>query len=113
MEEQYNERVAKHIWHDILQCSAKPLRWGFDLRTVKTIDRGTSFMVHTKFMDGCVKIQQDNKGNFKIGVKPESFGSELTYEDIPIDNLISTIDRVVREGILTDNTKPMEYRVAV
>lgn len=108
-----NEKICKHIWNNILQCSLKPLKWGFELRTVKTIDHGTAFMVHTQFMNGWVKIQQDNKGNFKIGIKPENFGSELTYEDIPSDNLISTIDRVVREGVFTDNTTYREYRVAV
>ena len=113
MEERNNERVAKHIWHEILQCSQTPLLWGLDPGTVKVVERGTSFKIHTKFMNGCVKIQQDNKGNFKVGIKPESFGSELTYESVSSEKLISAIDRVVREGILTDNKKHTEYYVAV
>lgn len=113
MEEQNNERAAKYIWHEILQCSLTPLQWGFDPRTVKVVERGTSFEIHTKFMDGCVRIQQDNEGSFKVGIKPESFESELTYESVSSEELISTIDGVVREGVLTDNTKHTEYYVAV
>lgn len=108
-----NELIAKMIWHDILQCSITPLKWGFDIRTVKVIDNGTAFRVNAPFVRGWVKIQQDSDRFFKVGIKPDTFGSELTYESVASDNLIPTIDRVLSKGILTENTEPHNYRVAV
>lgn len=108
-----NENVAKHIWHDILQCSRIPLKWCFDMRTVQVIENGTTFRVNAPFVRGWVKIQQETDGHFKVSIKPDTFGSELTYESVSSEKLISTIDRVLSQGILTENTEPQSYRVAV
>lgn len=108
-----NENVAKYIWHDILQCSRTPLKWGFDIRTVQVIENGTTFRVNAPFVRGWVKIQQETDGHFKVGIKPDTFGSELTYESVSSEKLIPTIDRVLSQGILTENTEPHNYRVAV
>lgn len=108
-----NENVAKHIWHDILQCSRIPLKWCFDLNSIQVIENGTTFRVNAPFVRGWVKIQQESDGHFKVGIKPDTFGSELTYKSVSSDKLISLIDRVLSQGILTENIEPMEYRVAV
>ena len=108
-----NENVARYIWHDILQCSRTPLKWGFDIRTVQVIENGTTFRVNAPFVRGWVKIQQETDGHFKVSIKPDTFGSELTYESVSSEKLISTIDRVLSQGILTENTEPQSYRVAV
>lgn len=108
-----DEKIAKMIWHDILQCSMKPLGWGFDPRTIQTIENGTTFRVNAPFLRGWVKIQQETDGHFKVGIKPDTFGSELTYDSVSSDKLISTIDRVLSQGIIVDNRKPTECRIAV
>lgn len=108
-----NELIAKTIWHDILQCSRIPLKWCFDINNILTIENGTSFRVNAPFVRGWVKIQQETDGHFKVSIKPDTFGSELTYESVSSEKLIPTIDRVLSQGILTENTEPHNYRVAV
>lgn len=108
---EYDEDVAKHIWHDILQCSMKPFGWGFEFNSVKTIPNGTSFRVNTAYIIGKVEIQQ--KGEcYTVSINPDNYGGLLIYEDISADNLVSTIDRVVREGIIVDNRKPQKTPIA-
>ena len=107
-----NEEVAKHIWHDILQNSKIPWTWGLEFSTVKTIKCGTAFYVRAT-ISGWVKIQQDVKGSFNIGFKPDGFGSYLTFDNLNSQEVISTIDRIVKEGVLLENIEPKEYKVAV
>lgn len=107
-----NETIAQHIWHDILQNSRKPWKWGFEFRTVKTIDNGTAFRVRTKFIIGWVEIQQNNDV-YDITIKPDFMEGGLSYNGITSDNLVYQIDCVLTEGILSDNTNFLEYRTAV
>ncbi len=108
-----NESIAKYIWHDILQNSQSPLRWRFDVSSIRVIENGTTFRVNSPFVRGWVRIQQESDGSFKVGIKPDTFGSELTYQSVTQEKLISTIDRVLSQGILTENTEPTELMVAV
>lgn len=109
-----NENIAKHIWHDILQCSMKPFKWGFEFRSVKTIDNGTAFRVSTKFISGWVEIQQKNDDDvYDVTVRPDFLEGGLHYEGITSDKLVLQIDRILQEGILSDNTDSQNYKVAV
>lgn len=109
-----SEKIAKHIWHDILQNSKKPFKWGFEFRTVKTIDNGTAFRVNTKFMTGWVEIQQKNDDDvYDVRIKPDFLEGGLRYEGITSDKLVLQIDRVISEGILSDNTDSHDLKVAV
>lgn len=109
-----NEKIAKHIWHDILQNSIKPFTWGFEFRTVKTIDNGTAFRVNTKFIKGWVEIQQKNDDDvYDVTIKPDLLGGGLHYENITSDKLVLQIDRVLSEGVLSNNTDSHDYQVAV
>lgn len=108
-----NEKIAKHIWHDILQNSMKPFKWGFEFRTVKTIDNGTAFRVSTKFITGWVEIQQTDGDVYDVTIKPDLLGGGLHYEGLTSDKLVLQIDRVLSEGILSDNTDSQNYKVAV
>lgn len=106
-----NECVAKHIWNDILQCSMKPFAWRFEFKSVKAIENGTSFRVNANFIIGLVEIRQTGSC-YTITIKPDNYGGSLIYEDITADNLVSTIDRVVREGIIVDNTQSQKNPIA-
>lgn len=108
-----NEKIAKHIWHDILQCSTKPFTWGFEFRTVKTINNGTAFRVNTKFISGWVEIQQTDDDVYDVTVRPDFLEGGLHYEGITSDKLVLQIDRILQEGILSENTESQNYKVAV
>ena len=109
-----NEIIAKHIWHDILQCSMKPFTWGFEFRTVKTIDNGTAFRVSTKFITGWVEIQQPTDDDaYDVTIKPDLLGGGLHYEGLTSNKLVLQIDRILSEGILSDITDSQNYQVAV
>lgn len=109
-----NEKVAKHIWHEILQCSKIPLRWCINLATVKTIDNGTAFRVNTKFIKGWVEIQQKNDDDvYDVTIKPDLLGGGLHYEGITSQDLVLQIDRVLSKGVLSNNTDSQNYKVAV
>lgn len=111
MDNKYDENVAIHIWHDILQRSAKPLGWKFEFNSVKTIQNGTSFRVNTNFIIGLVEIHQTGEC-YSVTIKPDNYKDSLIYENINADNLVSQIDRVVREGIIVDNRKPKKNPIA-
>ena len=105
-----NETIAKHIWHDILQCSRRPLAWGLELESIKVIENGTSFKVDS-MIQGLVKIQK-YEDSYSITILPDNIGGTLAYM-AKEEKLISTIDEVVRQGILCKNTDSPTLRIAV
>lgn len=104
--------IAKQIWH-LLQCSMKPMGWFFEPASIKVIPNGTSFRVNTIFIVGLVEITKPSSDGYRISIKPDNYGSPLIYDNISSDNLVQQIDQVVKEGILVDNRRSMEYRHAV
>ena len=104
--------IAKQIWH-ILQCSIKPMGLFFEPGSIKVIPNGTSFRVNTIFIVGLVEITKLSLDSYTVSIQPDNYGSPLIYKDITSDNLVNQIDQVVKEGILVDNRKSIEYRRAV
>lgn len=93
-----NSNIAKIIWHDAFQRSPKPFGWGLDLRNIRVIENGTAFHVQGK-VKGWIKVQlKDNHYNVVI-TPDEDPGSEVLYEFVSLDNLVSLVDANVRYGI--------------
>lgn len=109
-----NDRIAREIWHNSLQNSIDPFKWKTDFLSVKSIDRGTAFKVYAPFLDGWVNIQLENDDrSFKVSIKPTTFLNELTFRNITSDKLVSTISRVLLEGVICENAIPDSIQVAV
>lgn len=104
-----DQKLADYIWNDVLQKSVKPFLWHFDYGTVRTIHHGTSFRVVADYVTGLVKIRVREDGNFSVGIIPDGFPNELTYEGLTCENLVYTIDRVLTKGIFIDNTESRGY----
>jgi len=52
-----DEYWAQFIWNNALQKSTLPFQWGFDYRSVQTIDRGTEFWIGS-VLAATIRIQQ-------------------------------------------------------
>lgn len=96
------------IWSDILQHSALPLTWGFKYSSVKKSTGGTTFRVNTDFIVGMVEIQQTNDC-YTVTIKPDNLVGGFVYQEVSPENLVSLINGVIKEGVLSDNTshKPL------
>ena len=85
-----NEKAAKHIWNNALQCSYQPFSWGLDFSSVKTIENGTAL----------VTIIPDDKQKNRI-----------VCERLILGNLVPTIDDAVKHGSISDKSVCKEYGI--
>lgn len=109
----YDEGMAKFIWHDILQTSPIPLSWGIDFSTVRVITGGTSFHVQGFNVTGAVNIEyQEGSDLFKVKVLPDDGSAEIIREDVYSDTLISTIDEIVEKTDDYESRICQEYGLA-
>ncbi len=93
--------MAKTIWHETLQCSAIPLKWGIQFCSVKTITEGTAFHVNAAW----INIQYVSMtGSYKLTVIPDDKQkNRLVYENLLLGNLVSTIDDALTHEQLSSN----------
>lgn len=112
-QERQNESVAKHIWHDILQCSFIPFSWNFEVKSIKTELNGTSFRVNTKLVIGWVKIEMDiTTKNFTVTIQPDNYKGPIVFEHVLPQELVSKINRVLKKGETVENNKSDGRKVA-
>lgn len=79
-----NDRIAKQIWHDALQCSMKPFSWGLHFNDIKVIENGTSFYVQGKVC-GWIKIQLTEDNRYDITITPDNaLESEVIYRFVSL-----------------------------
>ena len=94
-----NDRIAKQIWHDALQCSMKPFSWGLHFNDIKVIENGTSFYVQGKVC-GWIKIQLTEDNRYDITITPDkALESEVIYRFVSLENIVSLIDVNVQYGV--------------
>lgn len=94
-----NDRIAKQIWHDALQCSMKPFSWGLRFNDIKVIENGTSFYVQGKVC-GWIKIQLTEDNRYDITITPDNaLESEVIYRFVSLENIVSLIDVNVQYGV--------------
>ncbi len=93
-----NENVARKIWHEALQCSVKPLTWNIDFCCVRTIKYGTAFHVKAAW----IYIQYVSMtGSYKLTIIPDDKQkSRIVYESLLLENLVSTIDDALTNGLI-------------
>ena len=70
-----NDRIAKQIWHDALQCSMKPFSWGLHFNDIKVIENGTSFYVQG-MVCGWIKVQQDTTDEYTLQEMADTLNQE-------------------------------------
>ena len=89
-----NEKIAKVIWHDALQKSFLPFGWGLDFNDIKVTDKGTEFYL---FKTECwIEVRYLAELNlYQITVKPENEETEITYDCVPLDKIVSVINDTV------------------
>ncbi len=108
--------MAKTIWHEALQCSAIPLRWGIQFCSIKTITEGTAFHVKAAW----IKIQYVGMtGSYKLTVIPDDKQkNRIVCENLLLGNLVSTIDDALTNGLILqepvyDTSGIVSERIAV
>lgn len=92
-----NEKMARYIWHDILQRSIKTLSWGVDFSKIYVIEGGTKFHVQGFLVKGTVEIcYQEGVDLFKVTITPDDTDREqIIMEDVYADQLVDLIDEKV------------------
>ena len=114
-----NLRMARMIWHDILQSSVVVLSWGVDFNSIKAIEDGTQFHVQGFKIKGQVQIQYVEATDlFKVTIIPDDELKEtIVMEDVYVDQLVSLIDEQVEHVVNYEKRICEEYglstRVAV
>ena len=105
-----NEKAAKHIWNNALQCSMMPFKWELDFSSIKTIENGTKFHVKAAW----VLIQRMRQIDlFKVTIIPDDKQrNQIIYESLLLGMLVPVIDETVRHGKLSENYISQE-RIAV
>lgn len=108
MEEEYiNEKIAKHIFSDILQRSFKVLCWGIRLSSISVIDKGVQFEVMAQVIHGRLKIQyQQWNDTYQISLLPyEIEAEEFILEDVKRENVVSVLDGILQYGYGCEKTR--------
>ena len=92
-----NEKMARYIWHDILQRSIKTLSWGVDFSKIYVIEGGTKFHVRGFLVKGTVEIQYKEFSDlFKVTITPDDADKEqIVIDDVYFSNLVDLIDEKV------------------
>ena len=104
-----NEKAAKHIWNNALQCSYQPFSWGLDFSSVKTIENGTAFHVKAAWVHIQYMMQVDL---FKVTIIPDDKQkNRIVCERLILGNLVPTIDDAVKHGSISDNSVCKEYGI--
>ena len=83
-----DEQIARTIWHDALQCSDKLFKWQFSQPSV--IEQGTAFNTNT----AKVMIQAQENA-FTITIILLENNETRKYRNIPLGDIITTIDQVI------------------
>lgn len=115
MEDYNNEKIAKHIFGNILQRSIKALCWGICINSICVIDKGVQFDVMAQAVHGQIKIQyQDWNDAYQVTITPSIVNSEpVIIEDILQSELVSVIDGIVQYDYGCENIKRMKLAEAV
>lgn len=99
-----DEYWANYIWKNALQKSTLPFKWGFDYRSVKTIDKGTEFWIGA-ILAATIRIQHEGWSNqYQITLTPDnSIGNPIIVEDVMLQDIVSVIDESIRHYLLYEN----------
>lgn len=93
-----NEKIAKVIWHDALQKSFLPFGWGLDFNDIRVTESGTEFyLLKTECW---IEVRYLTEMNlYQITVKPENEETEITYDCVPLDKIVTVIDDTLSYGL--------------
>ena len=104
----YDLKLAGYIWSILKTQPIIVMSWGVDMDTIKPVEGGLEFHVHT----GMVRIILDKgKDLFEVHLIPDSEGEEKVIEDIYLDMLVSVIDRNVEKTDDYEKRISEEYRI--
>ena len=93
-----NEKIAKVIWHDALQKSFLPFGWGLDFNDIRVTENGTEFyLLKTECWIEVHYLPEMNL--YQIIVKPENEETEITYNCVPLDKIVTVIDDTLSYGL--------------
>lgn len=93
--EDKNEKVAKRIWHDILQSSVRTLLWNVIFSTVSSIVDGTKFYVSGKLKGWIdIRLLPDNLYNIKISPNNDT---PIIYNNVDQREVVGLIDKTITD----------------
>lgn len=90
-----DEKQARNIWKECLQCSTKPFKWLLNFSTVKTIPSGTAFRIEGK-VKGWVEIRHKNQ--YAISIIPDN-APPIIFNGVQIDGVVNTIDNAINNQL--------------